>query len=130
VTKTEKKIVIIAPYPLLTALRTLIQSAPTLDLLGAEVNLSVVCKVTEQRPDIVLAYFERGHLPKGSDYGWSKKIEDLKGTWPGVYIIAIISDPRRREEIRKSGADKVLFEGIPPAFLLASIETVELQNNV
>lgn len=129
-TRSNKKIVIIAPNPLLTAFRTLIQSAPTLDLLATEVSLSAVCRKTEIRPDIVLINLKQDRPTKGSEYGWSKKIEDLKEAWPGVYIIAIISDPRRREEMRTAGVDKVLFEGIPPAYLLASIETVELQSNV
>ena len=127
---SKKNIVIIASNPLLIALQTLIQSAPTLDQLAAGVSLSVVCGKIDNRPDIVLMYLERGRSPKDSETLWSKKIEDLKSTWPGVYIIAIISDPRRREEIRLSGADKVLFDGITPARLLAIIETVELQSNV
>jgi len=126
---SKKKIVIIASNPLLTALQTLIQSAPALDPLAAEVSLSAVCGKIDQSPDIVLMYLERGRSPDDSETLWSKKIEDLKSIWPGVYIIAIISDPRRREEIRLSGADKVLFDGITPARLLVSIETLELQGN-
>jgi len=127
---SQKKIVIIAPNPLLSAFRTLIQSAPTLDLLAAEASLSAICKLTEKKPDIVLTYLEGDCPSRAPEHVWSKKIEDLKEAWPGVYIIALISDPRRREEMRTSGVDKVLYEGITPAFLLASIEMVELQSNV
>ena len=130
VMNSKRKIVIIASNPLLTALQTLIQSAPTLDQLAAGVSLSAVCGKIDNKPDIVVTYLDRGRSPNDSEALWSKKIEDLKSIWPGVYIIAIISDPKRREEIRLSGADKVLFDGITPARLLAIIETVELQSNV
>jgi len=88
--------------------------------------LSAARKKTEKRPDIVLICLEKDSPSKGSEFVWPNKIEDLKGVWPGVYIIAIISDPQQREEIRTSGADAVLFEGITPDRLLASIEKVEL----
>lgn len=125
-TNAKKKVVIIATDPLLTAFQILILSAPTLDLLAAEVSLSAAREKTEKRPDIVLVVLEKDNPPKGSEYIWPNKIVDLKGVWPGVYIIAIISDPQQRKEIQTSGADDVLFEGITPHRLLASIEKVEL----
>lgn len=88
--------------------------------------MSAAREKTEKRPDIALVVLEKDNPPKGSEYIWANKIVDLKGVWPGVYIIAIISDPQQREEIQTLGADDVLFEGITPDRLLASIEKVEL----
>jgi len=130
VTKTnKKKVVIIATESLLTAFRTLVLSAPNLDLLATGVSLSVTRSKIEKTPDIILIYLGKDRPSEGSGYLCSKIIEDIKNAWPDAYIVAIISDSRQREEVRTVGADKVLFEGITPAYLLASIETIELQRN-
>lgn len=90
--------------------------------------MSAVHKKIDKRPDIVLVYMEKDHHPMGAEVVSVDNIEDLKGIWPGIYIIAIISDFQQRKEVRTSGADEVLFEGIKPARLLKVIEEIGTDN--
>lgn len=125
---TTKKLAIIAPNSLLSAFRILFQAAPNVDLLAAEVCVTDIQRKIAKRPDIVLTYLTKANRSTGVKGVTVKVIEELKGIWPDVFIIAIVNSTQQRAQAQALGADKILFEGTQPARLLVEIEKVEIED--
>ena len=75
-------------------------------------------------PDLIILHVARSQTDCKPGQVSFSDLEQILADWPGAISIALVDDPRLREEVQTQGIDLTLLEGVSPARLLQSIETL------